>query len=73
MQPRPKMIFAIIRNGKAVVAVAFKKAKEHATFFGAAHIFSKFPLRDCVERLFVHAWFLSTQWKGGTRPKLKLE
>lgn len=55
MQPRPKMIFAFMGNRKGAVAVAFKKTKDHGAFFGATHIFLKFPFRDCVERLFVHA------------------
>jgi hypothetical protein len=41
-------------SNKGAVTVAFKMAKEHGAFFGAAHIFLKFPFPDCVERLFVH-------------------
>jgi hypothetical protein len=40
-------------------------AKKHGAFFGAAHIFLKFPLRDCVERLFVHTGFLAHSGKTG--------
>lgn len=58
-----------IGNGKCAVAVAFEITKEHAAFFGAAHIFLKFLFRDCVKRLFAHAGFSSTQRKDGTRPK----
>jgi hypothetical protein len=49
MQPRPKMIFAFVGKAKCAVAVAFKMVKEHGAFFGAAHIFLKFPFRDCVD------------------------
>jgi hypothetical protein len=60
MQPRPKTIFAFGGDGKGAVGVAFKMAKEYGAFFGAAHIFLKFPFRDCVERLFVHNRLSST-------------
>jgi hypothetical protein len=40
-------------------------AKKYGTFFGAAHIFLKFPFRDCVERLFVHTGFLAHSGKTG--------
>jgi hypothetical protein len=70
MQPRPEIIFAFTDKRKGAVAVAFKKTKQHGAFFGAPHIFLKFPFRDCVERLFDHTGFPSTQRKGGTRPKL---
>jgi hypothetical protein len=65
MQPHPKMLFAFVGHGKGAVAVAFKMAKEHGVFFGAAHIFLKFPFRDCVERLFVHTGFLAQSGKTG--------
>jgi hypothetical protein len=40
-------------------------AKEDGAVFGAAHIFLKFPFRDCVERLFVHTGFLAHSEKTG--------
>jgi len=72
MQPRPKMIFAFIRNGKGAVAVAFKKANEHGAFFGAAHVFLKFPVRDGIKRLFVHVGVSSRLVEDRTRPKWNL-
>ena len=65
MQPRPKMILAFVGNGKGAFAVTFKKAKGHGAFFGAAHIFLKFPLHDFVEGLFVHSGFLAHNGKTG--------
>lgn len=60
MQPRPKLIFTFVGNGEGAVALAFKKANEHGSFFGATHIFLKFPFCDYVERLIVHNQLSST-------------
>ena len=68
-QPLQKVILAFIGNGKGAVAVPFKKTKEHGALLGAAYVFLKFPVRDCVKRLFVHVGVSSRQLKDRTRPK----